>query len=417
MPNRGNGKDIILQAFHWNLVKTQGDGTVDGRDVSWYRILTELADRIASCGFTIIYLPPPWRDDSAWESNGKHGGGEGYYWHDFNLDSRYGTKNELKELILAMHSRGIKAIVDLVTNHRDGNRMRKDIWEYPGECWAKGGTDSGGSFFDGHFDLSLSNPRVNKRIKEAMNELMDECGVDGWRWDYVWGYEVNEVVNWIKSTNKEEYFSVGEYWQDSPFMTNDPMVKRYGADEGARILGWAKESGGCAFDIILKRCIQSADARYLKFGLIAKSTAEERSSLVTFVDNHDMGASPFSPANGWGQQCWPCPPNFKSRAYAFILSMPGTPCVYWPDCFDWGHETEIKELIRLRKKAGITSSSEWIDLTDKFYGFAGLILNDKKEEALALSINSNFSAPPDNWETGYEKKGEYTVWINKKLLN
>ena len=91
MPNRGNGKDIILQAFHWNLVKTQGDGTIDGRDVSWYRILTESADRIASFGFTIIYLPPPWRDDSAWESNGKHGGGEGYYWHVFDLDSRYGT--------------------------------------------------------------------------------------------------------------------------------------------------------------------------------------------------------------------------------------------------------------------------------------------------------------------------------------
>jgi hypothetical protein len=25
-------------------------------------------------------------------------------------------------------------------------------------------------------------------------------------------------------------------------MSNDPMVQRYGADEGARIMGWARES-------------------------------------------------------------------------------------------------------------------------------------------------------------------------------
>ncbi|HNO25905.1 MAG TPA: hypothetical protein PKK94_23180, partial [Leptospiraceae bacterium] len=73
---RGNGKDILLQAFHWNLVKTKGTGTVDGSDKSWYGILTERAPQIASDGFTIVYLPPPWVDDSHWEGNGKHGGGE-----------------------------------------------------------------------------------------------------------------------------------------------------------------------------------------------------------------------------------------------------------------------------------------------------------------------------------------------------
>jgi len=38
-------------------------------------------------------------------------------------------------------------------------------------------------------------------------------------------------------------------------------------------------------------------------------------------------------------------------------------------------------------------------------------LNDKKEEVLALSIGSSYNGPGAGWEKGYEKEGEYTVWI------
>jgi alpha-amylase len=118
-----------------------------------------MADRISEAGFTMIYLPPPWRDDSAWDACGRHGGGEGYFWHDFDLDSRYGTKQELTSLITAMHKRGMKVIVDLVSNHRDRMRMQKDVWLYPGECWANGGHDTGGSFFD---EPSISTSQADR---------------------------------------------------------------------------------------------------------------------------------------------------------------------------------------------------------------------------------------------------------------
>ncbi len=410
---RGNGKDIILQAFHWNLVKTKGTGTMDWKHESWYKVLTNMADEIADIGFTIVYLPPPWIDDSHWENEGKHGGGEGYFWRDFDLNSRYGSKQELTALIAKLHSLGIKVIVDLVTNHRDGSRMQQDIWEHPGEHWSIGRRDTGGTFMDGKYDLALDNPKVNSRFVAAMDELMLECGVDGWRWDYVWGYAVEDVVEWIKRTKGEEYFSVGEYWQSSPYLTNDPMVKKYGQFESDRIIGWARDSKGCAFDICLKREIQTADPSNLKYGLNLRKNPDERASIVTFVDNHDMGASPYSHANGWGQECWSCPPQFKSSAYAFILTAPGTPCVYWPDCFDWGHKEEIKQLIALRKKAGIVSNSDWIDLTKHHSGFAGIILNELGKEALAISIGSNFHDPGSGWTRGYEKPSEWTVWIRE----
>lgn len=413
MKFRGNGNDVIIQAFHWNLVKTQGTGTIDGHKENWYQILNSMVYRIAADGFTVVYLPPCWRDDSEWYSQGRCGGGEGYFWHDFDLNSRYGTKSDLKNLSDSLHKKDIKVIVDLVTNHRDGSRMNEDKWEYPGPCWALGNVDTGGTFMDGKYDLCLSNVIVQKRMVEAMNELMDECGIDGWRWDYVWGFEVEQVNAWIRRTNKTEYLSVGEYWQDSPYMTNDPMVKRYGADEAARILGWANESGGCAFDIILKRMIQTCDPANLKKGLNLRPNPDEREMVVTFVDNHDMGASPYSPANGWGQQCWPCPPYYKSKAYAFILTTPGTPCVYWPDAFDWGLENEIASLIKARKRAGITARSSWTDLTGQYTGFAGLIHNETGEESLAVSIGSDYQGPGDGWEVAAERMGEWTVWVKK----
>jgi alpha-amylase len=406
---QGNGRDLILQAFHWNLVKTQGTGTMDGRDVSWYRVLRDHVDAIVALGFTIAYLPPPWRDDSSWEFEGRHGGGEGYFWHDFDLDSRYGTKDELRALIDALHARGVRAIVDLVPNHRDGERMQHDVWPRPGPCWAWGGHDSGAGFDAGAYDLALTYPVVYERVREAMEELTDECGVDGWRWDFVWGYGVEEVCCLIRDTKKIEYFSMGEYWQGDAKRTDDPMIARYGTDERARIIGWARDAGSCAMDIRTKAEIQTADPRNLRYGLCASRRREDRRLCVTYVDNHDTGASPWSPANGWGQKHWECPPDYKSSAYAFILSMPGTPCVYWPDCFDWGHGETIRRLIAARRAAGIEADSSWTDLTDRHTGFAGIVHDANDEQRLALSIQSDFRGP-DGWELAAEEAGRWSVW-------
>ena len=80
---------------------------------------------------------------------------------------------------------------------------------------------------------------------------------------------------------------------------------------------------------------------------------------------------------------------------------------------DWGFKEEIKNLIALRKKAGIVSKSDWVDLTPKYSGFAGIILNEFGEESLAVSIGSDFQNPGAGWKLGYEKKGEWSVWIRE----
>ncbi len=405
---RGNGKDIILQGFHWNLVKTAGTGTLDARGESWYSILKSKMKEISEIGFTILYLPPPWVDDSYWEGNGKHGGGEGYFWRDFDLNSRYGSKQDLVDLVSEAHANGVKIIIDIVLNHRDRHRMKDDIWSYPGSQWRASGKETGGAFLDGSCDLKLDNPEVYNRFKKALNELLDDCKVDGWRWDFVWGYHPKDVFSLINDTSKEEYFSVGEYWQ-SAGISDDPMFLRYGGSERSRIVGWATDSGNCVFDMILKRELNTGDPSKFKYGINSSSSKEERELSVTLVDNHDTGASPFSSANGWGQRVWECNPDYKSRAYCFILTMPGTPCIYWPDLFDWDL-IEIKDLIKIRKEAGIVSGSEWIDLTNQYSGFAGVVLNETGRESLAVSILSNYTGPGEGWSVALERKGEWTVW-------
>jgi hypothetical protein len=48
------------------------------------------------------------------------------------------------------------------------------------------------------------------------------------------------------------------------------------------------------------------------------------------------------------------------QAYAYILTHPGVPCVYWKHYFDWGQDLQnkIRALVNARKVAGVHSGSE-----------------------------------------------------------
>ncbi len=68
---------------------------------------------------------------------------------------------------------------------------------------------------------------------------------------------------------------------------------------------------------------------------------------VLFVDNHDTGSS---------QQHWPHPPELVPAAYAYVLTHPGIPCVFW-EHFDGACGAAISELIGARQRSGVRSDS------------------------------------------------------------
>lgn len=61
----------------------------------------------------------------------------------------------------------------------------------------------------------------------------------------------------------------------------------------------------------------------------------------TFIDNHDTGST---------QAHWPFPHDKVSQGYAYILTHPGMPCIFYDHFFEWGDtlRSEISMLLEVR---------------------------------------------------------------------
>lgn len=73
------------------------------------QVLKDQAAFMASSGITSVWLPPP--SDSV--------SPQGYLPRDlYNLNSAYGSEGDLRECLHALHDCNLKAIADIVINHR-----------------------------------------------------------------------------------------------------------------------------------------------------------------------------------------------------------------------------------------------------------------------------------------------------------
>ena len=96
----GRGDEIMLQGFNWDSSRVNH---------GWWEVLKGQVDEIADYGFSLVWLPPPTASVSS----------EGYMPTDlYDLNSQYGSVDELRELIGMFHGRGVKVLGDTVLNHR-----------------------------------------------------------------------------------------------------------------------------------------------------------------------------------------------------------------------------------------------------------------------------------------------------------
>lgn len=341
-PGTGTGREIVFQGFNWESWRRQ-----------WYVELATKAADLSRCGITAVWFPPPTESVAP----------QGYMPSDlYNLTSAYGTEEELKHCIDEMHNQDLLALGDVVLNHRCAHKQSPNgVWNIFGGKLAWGpeaivcddpnfqgrGNPSSGDIFHAAPNVDHSQNFVRRDIKEWLNWLRNDIGFDGWRLDFVRGFAGEYVKEYIEASNPA--FAIGEYWDSLAYEGGNLCYNQDAHRQ--RIINWINATGGTssAFDVTTKGILHSAlHNQYWRLidpqGKPTGVMGWWPSRAVTFLENHDTGST---------QGHWPFPREKLTQGYAYILTHPGTPVVFYDHFYDFGLHDIITELIEARTRAGV----------------------------------------------------------------
>ena len=344
-----NYDGVMLQGFYWDSFN----------ETRWTRLQSQ-ADELSEF-FKLVWIP-----QSA-DCGGTSMGYDDLYWFT-NYNSSFGTESQLRSMINTFKEKGIGTIADVVVNHRKSNN---GWFGFPSEIY-KGvtysmsstdvcSTDDGGKAkaeanrlgvqlgnpdtgedWDGMRDLDHTSANVQKCVKAYVKMLLDDLGYIGFRYDMVKGYSAYYTGMYNAHSGTE--FSVGEYWDG-----NLQAVKNW--IDGTKINEVVQSA---AFDFPFRYVIRDAVNNNRWTGLSASSSkglnmaSAYKRYAVTFVENHD---TQYRDANNQNDPIR----NNVEAANAFLLAMPGTPCIFLKHWIDY--KEPIKQMIYARQLAGITNTS------------------------------------------------------------
>lgn len=380
---------VMLQGFYWDSYK----------ETSWSQ-LTAQSDTLSKY-FDLIWVPNSATTSSYYyNNNATTMGYDPCYW--LKQDCSFGTESQLRTMINTFKKKGTGIIEDVVINHKNGistwvdfpdetvtgkntGKTYKLTWtplkdicqndeaNYSDDSGVKGqitGAWDTGDNFDGYRDLDHTNTEVQDNVKVYLDFLKNELGYAGFRYDMVKGY--GSYYTKIYNESSQPEFSVGEYWDSS-----------YDA-----VYGWCRGTGdtyrSAAFDFPLKfgaiangfnaGNFTSSGNAFANKGMAGDNVGGANRYSVTFVDNHDTYRDNGTVTNN------------VLAANAFILALPGTPCIFWPHWTNSSMQPELKKMILARKTVGITNQSYVID---EGYGSGGngywMRVRGNKGEVLSIS--------------------------------
>lgn len=380
---------VMMQGFHWS----------SWRSAPWWGELSRRSRELSAAGIDLVWLPPS--SDSL--------APEGYLPRKLSLqDSSYGTAAQLSAAVKALHGAGIKVIADVVVNHRVGTSDWADFtlpaWGPDSVCsddeWGKGkGAPDTGKGFHAARDIDHTKKYVRESVKGWLNGLRDSPGYDGWRYDYARGLAPRFLLEYNRATSPA--FAVAEIWDDLDINNTDAHRQA--------LTDWMDAVNGeiKVFDFTTKGVLQQA---LISGELWRLSDRDGRPSgllgwwpanAVTFLDNHDTGPSPGGKLK---DKAWPFPSDKLAAGYAYLLTHPGVPCVYWPHFFDWGLKGEISKLISIRRAAGIVSTSP-VTIARAEQGLYAAFIDGR----VALKLGDRAWSPGAGWRLAAQGAG-YAVW-------
>ena len=332
-----NDDRVMIQGFYW---EASHDHQLD-----YYEYVEARVSDMQTSGIDMIWLPPP-SDAGSWE---------GYLPRELNnFANFYGTLAEHQSMLNALDNAGIDAIADIVVNHRVGstnwvdftnptwgtNSITADdeVWSQPAysSIGLRGNYDTGTPYAAAR-DVDHTQGFVRNDIKAFLDNLK-AIGYDGWRYDFVHGFSPSYITEYNNHTNPT--FTVGENWNSDKQVIQD----------------WIDASGSTAFDFptyyALKGVIRDNNYSYLAYqGSPSGGIGWDPRNNTTFIENHDT--PDYDPQNNVLNG------SNVGQAYAYLLTHPGIPCIFWSHMYEWGtavHD-EIATLIGIREAAGIHSQS------------------------------------------------------------
>ena len=99
------------------------------------------------------------------------------------------------------------------------------------------------------------------------------------------------------------------------------------------------------------------------------------------------------------------------QAYAYLMSMPGVPCVFWPH---WAtYKVEISVLIAIRKRVGIHSESQVLEETSGLYRYGATVQGHRGKVFVALGKNRSQLDVPEGFEQVADGD-HYTLYIKEE---
>jgi alpha-amylase len=387
-PQAGPNDDrVMLQGFYWESYR-HGHGGLCGEkkpcgDSLWYAIVRDKAKEIRDGGFDLVWLPPP-------SFAGVSGAGYAPKQY-FKLGNSYGDSARHRAMLEVLLKSGIEPVADIVVNHRDGSTKWADFSNPAWGPWSicksdeafrnaaselnnlpegqRGGEEDSPREYSGepttyrypdYRDLCHADIRVRRDVARYLKQLQS-FGYRGWRYDMVHGYHARWIAMYNRITTPT--FSVGEYDWDKQGETRG-WIWNTATSSGK--LSTASSAFDFSTYFTLKGSKGNQAALYAYgngTGLMGDNTdgIPWKNRAVTFVQNHDVGYrtnEDGTPQPGHEMDDFPNDGEIQ-QAYAYILTHPGLPCVFWKHYFDRGGDLRAKlaALINARKVAGIHSGS------------------------------------------------------------
>ena len=381
---------VMLQGFYWDSFSQS----------QWVK-LEKQADELSQY-FSLVWLP-----QSA-DCGGTSMGYDDLYWFPGHYNSSFGSEAELRSLIQTFKSKGIGTIADVVINHR---RNVSNWVDFPKETyngvtyelkstdicgnddggktktWAQQngytlGNNDTGEGWDGMRDLDHKSENVQANVKAYLKMLLNDLGYTGFRYDMVKGYSATYTK--MYNEDSQPQFSVGECWDGTNTIKN--WIEGTGKTSAAFDFQFRYTVRNAANNGDWRKLIQQNDGNW---PLISSSynNGAYKQWAVTFVENHDTEKRSNAAQDPLKKD--------TLAANAYLLAMPGTPCVFfthWIDC-----KQSIKAMIDVRRFAGIQNTGNYNMLQANNAKYAAFSSQGSKSNLLVVVGQTNMYTPEASW--------------------